>query len=145
MCSLSLVPAYIHILISSLWCSIGLDQRKYTWHHDSVLQVFVSGFKRDLPSYQLYADLPGYYASVSPLSTIPTNLSSSLSRPDLVLVSNDAIILFEISVVTDTKHHLSAANSRKLGRYSSLLLDLQCSGLSVQLVTIEIGCNCLLL
>ena len=78
--------------------------------------------------------------SVSPLSTIPTNLSSSLSRLDSVLVSSDAVILFELSVVTNTKHHLSAANSRKLDRYSSLLLDLQCTGLIAQLVTIEIGC-----
>ena len=32
--------------------------------------------------------LPGCYANVSPLITVPPNLSSSLSRPDLVLVFN---------------------------------------------------------
>ena len=62
------------------------------------------------------------------------------TRFKLVLVSNDAVILFELLVVTNTKHHLSAANSRKLDCYSSLLLDLQCTGLTAQLVTIEIGC-----
>ena len=43
-----------------------------------------------LPGYQ-YADLPGYFSSVS---IIPTNLSSKLSRPDLILVPDDYMCLF---------------------------------------------------
>ena len=94
-----------------------------------------------MPSFfKLYADLPGYLASVSPPSTIPSSLSSSLSRPDLVLVSDDSIILLELSVVTNTKHHLLAANNRKESRYGPLLLDLQHTGRSVYFATIEMGC-----
>ena len=131
-------PTTNHVLTG---CSVALAQGRYTWRHDSVLQVLVRGLQRDLPPfYKLYADLPGYLASVSPPSTIPSNLSSSLSRPDLVLVSDDSITLFELSVVTNTKHHLSAANSRKEDRYGPLLLDLQRTSLSVQLITIEVGC-----
>ena len=51
----------------------------------------------------ILADLPGYHASGSPLGTIPPYLSSSLSRSDLVLPSNDAIILlFKLSVILTT-------------------------------------------
>ena len=57
----------------------------------------------------IVTDLPGYLASSSPPSTIPTNLSSTLSRPDLVLVSND---LFELTVPTNTQQHLLAARAR---------------------------------
>ena len=46
----------------------------------------------------------------------------------------------ELSVITNTKQHLLAANLRKEDRYSSLLLDLAHTGLSVELVTIEVGC-----
>jgi len=54
----------IHVLTS---CSVALDQGRYTWCHDSVLQVLVCNFKKDLPPcYKIYADLPGYQASVSP-------------------------------------------------------------------------------
>jgi len=85
------------------------------------------GFKcMHLPDYfKLYADLPGYLASVSPPSTIPTKLSTTLNRPDLVLVSNNSIILFELTIPTNTRRHLLAANSvakaRKEDRYGSLL------------------------
>jgi len=67
-----------------LWSRVGIA----TWQHDSVLRVFVHGLQTHLPDcFKLYADLPGYIASVSPPSTIPTKLSTTLSRPDLVSVS----------------------------------------------------------
>ena len=130
-------PTTNHILTS---CP-ALDQGRYTWRHDSVLKVLVHGLQQHLPeTFKLYADLPGYLASSSPPSTIPTNLSSILSRPDLVLVSNDSICLFELTVPTNTQQHLLAARARKEDRYSSLQYDLQLSGLTVNLVPIEIGC-----
>ena len=73
-------------------------------------------------------------------STIPTNLSSTLCRPDLVLVSNDSICLFDLAIPTNTQQHLLAARARKEDRYSCLQYDLQFSGLSVNLISIEIGC-----
>ena len=119
-------PITNHILTG---CSVALVQGRYTWRHDSVLQVFVHGFQKHLPEFlKLYADLPGYLASVSPPSTIPTELSTSLSRPDLVLVSKDSIHLFELTIATNTQQHLLA---RKEDRYGSLLYDLQCTGLVV--------------
>ena len=88
-------PTTNHILTG---CSIALGQGRYTWRHDSVLQVLVRNFKKDLPPcYKIYADLPGYQESVSPPSTIPPHITSTLSRPDLVVVSTDSIALLELS------------------------------------------------
>ena len=102
------------------------------------MQILVRNFKKDLPPcYKIYADLPGYQASVSPPSTIPPHITSTLSRPDLVVVSKDSI---ELSVVTNTEHHLLAARNRKEDRYGSLLTDFQHIGFSANLVTIEVGC-----
>jgi len=67
----------IHLNHVQTGCSIALDQGR--WHHDSILLVFVQG-KYDLTNFVLN------YASVSLLSTMPPNLSLSLSRPDLVLI-----------------------------------------------------------
>ena len=131
-------PTTNHILTG---CSVALDQGRYTWRRDPVLQVLVRNFKKDLPPcYKIYADLPGYQASVSPPSTIPPHITSTLSRPDLVVVSTDSIALLELSVVTNTEHHLLAARNRKEDRYGSLLTDLQQARFSVNLVTIEVGC-----
>ena len=131
-------PTTNHILTD---CSVALDQGRYTWRHDSILQALVRNFKKDLPPcYKIYTDLPGYQASVSPPSTIPPHITSTLSTPDLVVVSTDSIALLELSVVTNTEHHLLAARNRKEDRYGSLLTDLQQTGFSVNLVTIEVGC-----
>ena len=46
---------------------------------------------------------------------------------------------YELTVPTNTQQHL-AASTRKEDRYSSLQYDLQLSGLTVNLVPIEIGC-----
>ena len=112
-----------HILTG---CPVAIDQGRYTWRHDSVLQVLVHRLQQHLPdSFKLYADLPGYLASVCPPSTIPTNLSSTLSRPDLVVVSNNSICLFELTIPTcNTQQHLLAARAQKEDRYSCLQHDL---------------------
>jgi len=67
-------------------------------------------------------------------------MSLSSSRPDIVLVSSDHIILMELLVVTNREEHFAAASSRKVTCYGPLLSDLECSGLLVNLVTIEVGC-----
>ena len=111
---------------------IALDQGRLTWRHDSVLQVLVHNFKKDLPPcYKLYADLPSYQASVSSPSTIPPHIASTLSRPS----STGSIVLLELSVVTNTHHDFLAAKNCKEDCYGSLLLDLQRAGFSVDLVT----------
>ena len=84
--------------------------------------------------------MPGYLLSVSPPSTIPTNLSSTLSKPDLVLVSDVSVCLFELTIPSNTQQHLLTARARKEDRYASLLQDLLHTGLAVDLITIEIGC-----
>jgi len=42
---------------------------------------------------------------------------ATLTRPHLVLVSTDSIVLLELSVVTNTQHHLLAAKTRKEDHY----------------------------
>ena len=141
MCSLSISPTYHKSHIDRMFCRDLFRVGTYTWRHDSVSQGFVRGLQWHVPeSFKLYADLPGYLASASPPSTIPTDLSTSLSRPDLVLVSKESIYLFELTVPTNTQGHLLAARAQKEDRYNSLVYDLQCTGLAVDLIPIEIGC-----
>ena len=56
-----------------------------------------------------------------------------------MLVSNNSICLFEL---TNTPQHLLAARALKEDQYGcqSLQYDLQLSGLSVNLISIKIGC-----
>ena len=58
----------------------------------------------------------------------------------IVLISDDGIILLELSVVTNTEQNFAAASSRKVARYGPLHSDLEHASLLVELVTIEVGC-----
>ena len=64
-------------------------------------------------------------------STTPPHITSTLSKPDLVLVSTDSIVLLDLTVVTNTEHHFLAARNHTEDYYGSLLLDLQHTGFSV--------------
>ena len=48
--------------------------------------------------------------------------------------------MFELTLPTNTQGNLLAARARKEDRYNSLVYDLQCTGLAVDLIPIEIGC-----
>ena len=85
-------PTTNHILTG---CFAALDPGRYTWHHDSVSQVFVQGLQRD------YCPIINF-----------------------TLISLVTWLVLELSVVTNTKQHLLAANFRKEGRYSSLIWTL---------------------
>ena len=50
------------------------------------------------PCVKLYADLPGLHASESPPATLPTDLSISTARPDIVLVSEESVTMLELTI-----------------------------------------------
>ena len=101
------------------------------------MQVFVHRLQKHLAEFfELYADLSDYLASVSPPSTIPTELSISLSRPDWsCMVSKDSIYLFELTIPTNTQQHLLAARAWKVDM--ALLYDLQRTGFVVDLISTD--------
>jgi len=119
-------------------CSVALDQGRYTWRHDSLLQVLVRNFKKDLPPCYRFMQI---FLAIKQV-LVPQVLfhTSTLSRSDLMLVSTDYIVLLEFSLVTNTEHHLLAARYHKGDCYGPLLNNLEQVGFSVNLVTIEVGC-----
>ena len=68
-------------------CSIYLNQGRYTWRHNSVLQHLVlalgSAFSPVNSPPQIYINLPGYLSSDS---TNPSHIPSTTERPNLVLL-----------------------------------------------------------
>ena len=69
---------------------------------------------------------------------ILSSLFLPLSTPNLVIVSDDSNILFELSVVTNTRHHTYVPTVEKGPLL--VLLDLQYSGLYAYHISIEVGC-----
>ena len=111
--------------------------------HDSVLLVLV----REIQKHLIYQTALGcmltfpaiFSVSAHQALPLPTFLPH-LAGPDLVLIPDDSICLFELTIPTNTQEHLLAAKARKEDRYSSLLQDLRHTGLTEDFITIEIGC-----
>ena len=129
----------VHILNG---CQEALTQGRFTWRHDSVLNCIISQIKEEIPpSSKLYADLPGLRASESPPATLPTNLSTSTARPDMVLTTESSVTMLELTIPSNSYDAIRKAKKRKTNKpnYSSLIGDLKKRGLSVTYRTLEIG------
>ena len=92
-------------------------QGRYTWRQ------LVSSIRDQIDSSsELYADLPNLRASDSPPATIPSNISTTSSRPDLALIEDSTVSLLELTVPTNINDGLSAAKHRKFNKASYLQL-----------------------
>ena len=131
-------PTSAHILNG---CSTALNQGRYTWRHDSVLQAIARSVKAVLNSTQrLYANLPGLRACSNPPATIPINLSTSSDRPDLVIVSGSDLTILELTIPANNMENIKNARDRKMTKYQQLIADLDShpDTTSVKYTTLEI-------
>ena len=77
------IQTLLHVLSG---CSVALDQGRYTWRHNSVLNSIIDSIRPALgPSFKLFSDLPGYEAPHG--GTIPPHILVTNLRPDLFIVS----------------------------------------------------------
>ena len=132
-------PTTAHILNS---CQEALNQGRFTWRHDSVLNCLTSLVKPNIPSScKFYVDLPGLRANESPPATIPIDVSTTTARPDLVLVSGSNITMLELTIPTNSSESIQAARARKLNKlnYQHLISDLESGNFHVSFNTLEIG------
>ena len=85
-------------------------------------------------SVRLYADNPMWRASDSPPATIPTNISTTRARPDIVLIEDTSVNILE---PTNTREALQAARKRKSVKplYNfQLINDLEDRGLLISFI-----------
>ena len=77
------IQTLLHVLSN---CSVSLDQGRYTWRHNSVLNSLIAMIRPALgPTFELFSDLPGFEAPHG--GTIPPNILVTNLRPDLFIVS----------------------------------------------------------
>ncbi len=114
-----------------------LNQGRYTWRHNSVLNKLFGTLKSLIPdSIKIYCDLPGYMQGIS---TVPTNIVITSLKPDLVLVDDESksVVIFELTVPFDS--NIDSANDRKQTKYQQLVNDIENEGFSVTFYAFEIS------
>ena len=111
-CSFCLQSETLQHIVSS--CKSYLDQGRYTWRHDSVLN-FIANSLSALPSCSIYADLPAFQS--------PSLVTGDSLRPDLLLITkNKTLYILELTIGFETNIKVnSESQSSKIQSSSSLI------------------------
>ena len=118
-------------------CTSMLNDGRYTWRHNSILDTLATNLKAVLPETEkLFCDLPGKLIGIS---TIPTDICITNLKPDLVIVNYEKklVTLIELTVPFDS--NILAANKRKTKRYEQLISDIENNDFEVNFYALEIS------
>lgn len=96
-------------------CKVYLNQRHFTWRHNSVLNFLATSLKA-VNGSSLYAYIHGFHS--------PSIISGDELRPDLPLKTNNKFLyILELTVGFET--NLVTNSNRKMNRYAPLLTQLK--------------------
>ena len=107
-------------LLRSQFHTAHIDQGRYTYRHDSILNFIVSRIDRS--KYTEYSDTSGYQASNG--GTIPVKMRVPELKPDLVIVNNieKTVDVFELTVPFEG--NIKARNTYKTNKYAHFVKDI---------------------
>ena len=118
-------------------CSVMLNQGKYTWRHNSILNKLLQTLKIHVPApNKIFCDLPGHMVGIS---TIPTDILVTTLKPDLVIVNYEEKTLSIIELTVPFDSNIEIANQRKSQKYENLISDIDETGYSVKFFALEIS------
>ena len=117
------------------FCKISLDQKRFTWRHDSVLNYLSSEILKP-DNLEMYADIPKYWLNGS---TIPPDVLCTLLRPDMIFLDRKLKKIIMLELTCSFERNIDAANIRKKTKYQDLKEDLEIAGFHVTLLPFEIG------
>jgi len=132
------MPEYLsHVLAG---CKHFLHQGRYTFRHDSVLNIIcetVDKLVTTSPRLEVLSDLNNNQQS----ATIPPDILPTPQRPDLTIIDriSKSIIIVELTVPYET--NIEAEHTYKSEKYQHLVTDLSSVGYNVSFFAIEIGCR----
>ena len=115
-------------------CTKSLEQGRYTFRHDAVLNYIVNCLDRK--KYDCFVDIEGHQAGGG---TIPPSLVVTTLKPDIVIVDKNKkeVSMFELTVPSETRIEIS--NKLKLDKYKHFTTDIQ--NHKVTVTPFEIGAS----
>lgn len=119
------------------WCPVALNEGRFTWRHNSVLNHFAITIKKNSnQSIEILADLPSLWLNGG---TIPPDILTTSFRPDLVLINRNQKKIELLELTCSFEKNIEAAHIRKAKKYNDLKVDLEKAGWLVQLIPFEVG------
>ena len=126
-CSFCLQSETLQHVVSS--CKSYLDQGRYTWRHDSVLN-FIASILSALPSCSIYSDLPTFLS--------PSLVTGNSLRPDLLLITiNKTLYILKLTIGFET--NIKVNSDRKALKYNPLRQDLCSKYSQIKFTNLSLG------
>ena len=120
----------LHILNG---CKTALDQGRYTWRHDSILNYMSSTF--DKSKFQVFSDIPGQKTENG--GTIPSFLTVTADRPDIVVLDKAKKAVYILELTAPFESNISTRHTYKTNKYAYLLKDI--SDYKPTVIAYEVG------
>ena len=115
-----------------------LEQGRYTWRHDSVLNILFQSLKLKTSNKDIdvFCDLPEQYPGIS---TIPNDIIITNQKPDIVILDrkNRKVTLVELTIPFE--RNINKAQIRKEDRYKNLVSDISEKDYDTKLITFELS------
>ena len=125
-CSFCFSPESLLHVISG--CKEYLNEGRFTWRHDSVLN-FIASNLTCVKGSKLYVDLPGFIT--------PSIITDDELRPDLLLAIENKLYILELTVGFET--NLKINSDQKLKKYLPLISDQENNFDKVKFVNVSIS------
>ena len=137
-CSLCKNRATLHHILN--YCSVSLEQGRFTWRHNNILQhickTIISGFKPD-NCPEILCDI-NEFTKGKP-TTVPIECTITNLIPDLCMFWKSCKKLVIIELTVPFELNIDQAHKRKLDKYTALVSDIKSNGFECDIITLEIG------
>ena len=118
------------------WCPVALNEGRFTWRHNSVLNHFAITIKKiPMPNLEILADLPSLWLNGG---TIPSDILTTSFRPDLVILNRSQKTIELLELTCSFEKNIEMAHLRKAKKYNDLKKDLEGVGWRVHLIPFEV-------
>ena len=122
----------LHILNN---CPISLNNGKYLWRHNNVVNYVVKLI--DTTKFSVFSDLPGHTVGGG---SIPPELCITVQKPDIVIQDKKtkSLHIFELSVPIETNGNIDKRHREKSDRYAHFVTDMS-GGYTCKVTCFELG------
>ena len=101
-------------------CKISLDQGKYTWRHNNIINYIVTSI--DSSKFQIFSDLPGF--QVAGGGSIPPEVCVTNLKPDLVIIDRKTKQLFLFELTVPFERNIEIRHTEKTNKYAHFVSDI---------------------
>ena len=114
-------------------CKMILDQGRYAYRHDNILNYIVSKLDKNL--YTVYSDLHGHQTANG--GTIPATMTVTELKPDIVVVSEKDKSVYILELTVPFEHNIKARHTYKSNKYAHFTRDITTHKATV--IAFEVG------